>query len=234
MVTLKHVTKAYKNRQVLKDFSYSFESGYIYGIIGSNGSGKSTLLKMITGFETPTSGEVYYLGKRLGTPHPDFSCVWQKPYLFQTDVYANIEYGLRVRKWDKKKRKERVEEMMEQFGVSHIQHQHARTLSGGEGARVAIARAIAVYPRILILDEPTASIDPNHVRVIEHALVEINKKEKITIILVTHNMFQARRIADITLYLQEGRLIEAGPTEQIFLTPKHRETKGFISGELAL
>lgn len=185
----------------------------------------------ITGFIDPNYGEVYINGSRLSSLPNYISIVWQKPYLFQGTVFENIAYGLKVRKVGKLKIKERVIEILKLFNIENIKDQKTNSLSGGESAKVAIARAVATSPQILILDEPTASLDPQSVLDIEKLILNLKMKFNITIIIVTHNMFQAKRIADEILFFADGRLIESGTTSKIFSSPKYDLTKKFISDE---
>jgi len=226
------LSQQYQGRLVVQDFSFQFQPGRIYGIIGANGAGKSTLLRLLSAMEKPSAGRVLLNGKVLTGPVPEISCVWQRPYLFQQSVQRNIRYGLRLRRWPRAAERERLQQLLTVFRLEDMKDQWAPKLSGGETARVAIARAVAPHPKILLLDEPTANLDPSNTRLVERALYEVHEEEGTTIILVTHDMFQAKRLADITLYLSGGRLIEYGPSRTIFQSPVSEETRRFINGEL--
>lgn len=226
------LSQQYQGRLIVQDFTFQFQPGRIYGIIGANGAGKSTLLRLLSVMEKPSAGRVLFNGKVLTGPVPEISCVWQRPYLFQQSVRGNIRYGLRLRRWPRAAERERVQQLLEIFRLQDLKDQWAPKLSGGETARVAIARALAPRPKILLLDEPTANLDPSNTRLVERALNAVHQEEGTTIILVTHDMFQAKRLAEVTLYLSGGKLIEYGPSRTIFQSPGSEETRRFINGEL--
>ena len=231
MIRAKDVMIKIEGKTILKPSSYEFNQGKIYGIIGPNGAGKSTFLKAISGFLKPTSGQVYFQGKPLIKPDQRISIVWQKPYMFQTSVTKNIAYGLKVRHINRYEIQKKVTELLKQFQIEHLASQKATNLSGGETAKVAIARAIITQPSVLILDEPTASMDPQSVYDIEQIIQTISNKWNMTVILVTHNMFQAKRIADETLFFHSGHLIESGKTTRMFENATHELTQKFVTGE---
>jgi len=232
MLNTESLTQIYQERVVLKGFSFSFAPNRIYGIIGPNGAGKSTLMRLISAMEKPYSGLIYYNGKVLEQSIPEIGCVWQKPYLFQTSVAENIAYGLRIRKWKARQRQARVDYLLKTFRLESLKDQWAPRLSVGEAARVAIARAVAPNSRILLLDEPTANLDPGNTRLVEEILAAVQTDEKMTIIIVTHDMFQAKRLAETTLFLANGELVESGPSARLFTSPANIITERFISGEL--
>ncbi len=232
MLVAEGLSQIYQGRQIVQDFTFQFEPGRIYGIIGANGAGKSTLLRLLSAMEKPSAGRTLLQGKELTAPVPEISCVWQRPYLFQQSVRRNIRYGLKIRGWPRKAEQERVQQLLEIFRLEHLQDNWAPKLSGGETARVAIARALAPRPKILLLDEPTANLDPSNTLLVERALYEVHREEQTTIIIVTHDMFQAKRLADVTLYLSGGKLVEYGPSRIIFNSLATEETRRFIRGEL--
>lgn len=229
MITTKEITVEIDEKKILDSISYQFHKGHIYGIIGPNGAGKTTYLKVLSGFLRPAEGIVYFQDKPIIKPQRNIAVVWQKPYLLQTSVYHNVAYGLKVRGINKDKIDRLVFEMLDLFQLSHLAKQKAANISGGESAKAAIARAVITSPDLLILDEPTASLDPQSVLDIEEMILNLKEKYKMTIIFVTHNMFQAKRIADVTLFFYNGKLIEAQPTNQLFLNPFNELTRKFIS-----
>jgi len=232
MLELKKISHCYNKQWVLKEISFQFKPGLIYGIIGPNGAGKSTLLRILTGIERAKEGQVFWDGQELAASIKEMTCMWQKPYLFQRKVKDNLLYGLKVRGWSKDKREERLLYILKKFHLEEYALRDAVSLSGGEGARVALARAVAPQPRLLVLDEPAANLDPFHTAYLESALREISREEGITVIMVTHDLFQAKRVADQTLFLAEGILEEYGRTEDLFTRPSSEKTRKFISGEL--
>ncbi|HHU50238.1 MAG TPA: ATP-binding cassette domain-containing protein [Firmicutes bacterium] len=232
MLTAENLTQTYDGRTVVQNFTFEFPPGKIYGVIGPNGAGKSTLLRLLSAMEKPLSGRVFFQEKPLVEPAPEICCVWQRPYLFQRTVAENIAYGLSIRKRNRQVARRRIEELLAIFKLQELRDQRASKLSGGETARVAIARALAVQPQVLILDEPTANLDPGNTRLVEKVIRRVHQEEGNTVIIVTHDMFQAKRLADITLYLSGGRLIESGCSRQVFGSPFSEETRRFINGEL--
>jgi tungstate transport system ATP-binding protein len=159
------------------------------------------------------------------------SMVTQTSFMFSGSVYYNVSYGLRVRRMGARKVRKRVDEMLEMVGMSAYRDADARTLSGGERQKVAIARALAINPRVLFLDEPTSNIDVASAADIEKHIRYINKERGTTIIMVTHNLFQARRLADEILFINEGRIVEQGPGESLFTQPRDERTAAFLRGE---
>ena len=231
LISTRDIQVILSKKIILNQISYQFYQGKIYGIIGPNGAGKSTYLKVISGFTKPTSGKIYFQGKQLHAPNRNIAVVWQKPYLFQTSVYHNIAYGLKIRGMKRESIKKKVAGILELFQIKHLEDQKAESLSGGEAAKVAIARAVVTSPDLLILDEPTASLDPKSVLDIEKIIADLKVRFNMTIIIVTHNMFQAKRLADETLFFDSGELIEVQSTEGLFDNPLHPMTMKFISGE---
>lgn len=231
MIQVKLKSHGYNGNVVLQNVYHLFAKNQIHGIIGPNGSGKSTLLKLLTCMEKPVDGKILYKGEELTKPNQDIACCWQKPYLFRGTVRYNLEYPMKLRNWDKEKRERRMQELVNNYQLNHLIDRNVIGLSGGETARVAIARAISTNPEVLILDEPSAALDPQNVMHVESLLKQLREQTKLTIIMVTHNMFQAKRIADSTIYLAEGSIIEAGPTVELFSNPQNDKTRQFVTGE---
>lgn len=232
MLEIRNISKKYGDQLVVNNVSFNFEPGKIYGIIGPNGAGKSTLLRLISAFEKPSSGEVLLQNKKLLEPTTKIACMWQKPYLFQTTVFKNIAYGLKVRGIEKREIKKRMEKILKQFRLEDLRDKPAKFLSGGEGARVALARAIACDSPIIVLDEPAANLDPPNTRMMEEILLKVQKEKNLTVIIVTHDMFQARRLADYTLFMENGIIKEANFTCELFTKPLEKSTQRFLQGLL--
>lgn len=239
ILEVKKLSKVYDNREVLNIEHLSFRRGRIYGIIGPSGAGKSTFLRLVNLLEQPTKGEIYFKGKPISkNGHPDLlvqremTMVFQKPLLFQTSVEENIAYGLKARRFPRGEIKARVDFLLEKVGLKELASRDARTLSGGEAQRVALARAVAFEPALLLLDEPTANLDPSNVELIEKLILELNRDTRMTIIMVTHNIFQARRVAEEVIFLHQGRVVEKGENEKIFASPKDPRTKAFVEGRM--
>ncbi|PKM83663.1 MAG: phosphate ABC transporter ATP-binding protein, partial [Firmicutes bacterium HGW-Firmicutes-13] len=238
LLSVKNLTKVY-NKEVLNIKSLSLEEGKIYGIMGPSGCGKSTLLRVINFLEKPTTGSISFNGR----PVPlngflplnyrrSMTLVSQKPVLFRTSVKENIAYGLKIRGKRGEEVDKKVSCLLEKIGLQEFADRHAASLSGGEAQRVAIARAVAFDPQILLLDEPTANLDPSNVEIIENLIVELNRSLGITIVLVTHNIFQARRITDYAIFMYDGTVVEAGETEKLFISPEDPRTQSFVEGRM--
>lgn len=231
---LKDIIREYKNRRVL-DIPYGkIKSGSRTAIVGSNGAGKSTLLNVIAGLDTEHSGHVFYGEdkKSFDDYSREITMVFQKPYLISTTVEKNIAFPMKIRGFSDEEQEERVSSLCEELSLTHLRKQKSWKLSGGETQKVALARAIAFSPSLLILDEPTANIDPSTTSEIERMLFKINKEEGTTMLFVTHNLVQAKRVCNHMIFLSQGRLIEEGPLPELLEEPKKELTKKFIAGEL--
>jgi tungstate transport system ATP-binding protein len=210
-------------------------SGEILCLLGPNGAGKSTLLRLLAGVERPDAGEVWLDGSRIDLPDVPpavrrrITMVFQRPLMLDGTVRANLEYGLRLRRRD---RRQPVENVLGRLGLGRIATQAARTTSGGQQQLVALARALAVEPDVLILDEPTASLDPAHVALVERVVADDNQRRGTTVIWATHNAFQARRVARRAGLLLDGRLVEASEVRAFFEAPSDPRTAAFVRGEM--
>ena len=237
MLELYNISKVYGTKTVLNRISYKFTPGKTYALIGPSGAGKSTLLKIIDLLENPTDGRILYNGSEVKNDterlalQRKLGMVFQQPVLFSGTVLDNLFYGLKVRGQKLASNKGKLLQTLEKVGLVKMERQQATTLSGGEAQRLALARAMVLEPELFLLDEPTANLDPANVRLMEELLKEIKLKGT-TIIMVTHNLFQAKRLADEVLFLYEGKLIEAGKVEKLFSSPEHELTKAFINGEM--
>ena len=240
ILKIEHLYKKYSNKYVLEDINLEVQKGELFTIIGPNGAGKTTLLRLIDLLDSPTSGRIIFDG--IDTTKCSeaekihlrrrMSFVFQKPVLFNTTVFENVAYGLKIRGVDKSTIKKKVMEILELVGLDGLWNKQAIKLSGGEAQRVALARALVVEPKVLLLDEPTANLDPRNTSIIEKIILNVNKKRKTTIVMATHNMFQAKRIAHRIAFLFYGKIIEIGKPEQIFTKPKDPRTEAFIKGEI--
>lgn len=234
--SLHNVTRHYGKRQVLNIESLDVFPGEILGLVGPSGAGKSTLLRILNFLEVPTSGLVEFHRKPFSPEHEmplemrrKVTTVFQQPMLLERSVYDNVAYGLRLR--GERNGDQRVLKSLEQVGLSGFSHQRARTLSGGEAQRVALARAMVIQPEVLLLDEPTANLDPYNIGLIEEIIQHL-KSQGVTLILVTHNIFQARRLADRVAFLLEGKIVEVAGVDQFFESPRDSRTKAFVNGEM--
>jgi len=234
-IQIDKLTKEYNEKKVLDVNQLKIEAGILCGIIGPNGSGKSTLLKLISDIEEKSTGEIFYGEKRAKKPPLDFmTFVFQKPYLIRTTVEKNIAYPLKIRKWRKEQIDQRVDELIKEMGLEENRRQNAWELSGGEMQKVALARALSFKPKLLLLDEPTANIDPNTIATMEKIIVKANKEDNTTVCIVTHNLLQAKRICTHVMLMNKGQVVEKNTTYNIFEEPKEKTTQKFINGELLI
>ncbi|UCG66358.1 MAG: ABC transporter ATP-binding protein [Deltaproteobacteria bacterium] len=217
---IRELTKGYHSKKVLDIPSLTIKKGKIYGVIGPNGSGKTTLLSILSLLMPPTSGTIYLEGVDIDKAdkhslRQNVTLVLQNPLLFNTTVGNNIIYGLKARGVKKGEQKKRLEECLKLVGLDGFEKRRAREHSGGEIQRIAIARALALNPRVLLLDEPTANVDRGSVALLEKILKELNQRFKITVILATHDITQAYRISDEVICLFEGKLARS-PLENLY------------------
>ncbi len=243
---------SYERETVLEDLSLAVEPGEVVAVIGPSGVGKTTLLRLLALSERPDSGAVTLDGVDPWTVDDEarlalrrrLGMVFQEPSLFDGSVARNVEYGLRVRRqWTQRIREgfaglvgsnglsPAATEALEVVGLANSVAQSTSDLSGGEAQRVSFARALAYDPDVLLLDEPTSDLDPRNTSVIEEAILEASDRD-IGVLVATHDMHQARRIADRTAVLLGRSLAEVGPTEQVFENPDDDRTEQFVSGEL--
>lgn len=232
-VYMENLTKEYEGRKVLDTGTLLIEDGALCGIIGPNGAGKSTLLNLIAGLMKPTDGSLLY-GEELSAsaPFKEMTMVFQAPYLIRTTVEKNIAYPLKLRGWDDAAIEARIRELTEELGLTDFRKQKSWNLSGGETQKVALARALSFRPKLLLLDEPTANVDPSTTAEIERMLRKINEKEGTTVILITHNLVQAKRVCKEVLFMDQGKVVEFGISETVLRDPKQELTKRFVAGEL--
>ena len=230
LVGLRH---RYGARVVLDIPHLSIPRGETLGVIGPSGAGKSTLLRLLQGLERPSEGTIGIDGSPMPHPLPlslarRITTVFQRPLMLDRTVRDNVLFGLRVRG---RKGRAPAEPLLARLGLSHLANTPARRLSGGEVQRVALARAMAIEPDVLLLDEPAANLDPANVARVE-AFIRDAQARGTTIVLVTHNTHEARRLAHRTLLLIEGAVVETGPTAAFFESPADARTRAFLAGEL--
>jgi len=239
-IIIKNLKKIYGERTVLDIEELKIEAGSFCGVIGPNGAGKSTLLNIIAGLDKQTEGGVIYggsiesQGNPEEIPYRDMTMVFQSPYLIRTSTEKNIAYPLKLRGWNENETAKRVDELTEELGLKSLRKQKAWTLSAGETQKTALARALSFRPKLLLLDEPTANIDPSTTGEIERILKKINGEDGTTIIIITHNLAQARRLCDKIVFMHNGKAIETGDCTSILKTPCKQLTQSFINGELII
>ena len=239
MISVRDLWKSYGDKSVLQGISFKADNGEIYCIIGPNGSGKTTALKIIDLLEEPDKGEVLFnnvnilhlKNRERITYRKRIAMVFQQPTLYNMKVRDNIALGLKIRKMDKTSIKEEVDEALRAVNLVEYRDKHAYTLSGGEGQRLCLAMALALKPELLLLDEPTANLDPTNMIVVEKIIKEYARKGG-TVIFTTHNMFEAKRLASTIALLVDGTIIEEDTIEDFFNNPKDNRTVKFVKGEI--
>jgi tungstate transport system ATP-binding protein len=228
---LEDVSFAAAGRQIIERVSCEFAAGPRTVILGPNGSGKSVLMRLCHGLLTPTSGRIVWRGSRdEGRPRSQ-AMVFQRPVMLRRAALANVTYGLALAGVPKARRDDRAREVLDAVGLSPVANRAARVLSGGEQQKLALARAWALEPEVLFLDEPTANLDPGATREVERIVDQIHASGT-KIVMTTHNLGQARRLADEILFISAGRLADHAPVERFFAQPSTAEAAAFIKGEL--
>ncbi len=228
----------YGEQDILRNINIRVDRGEVFALIGPTGSGKTTLLRLIDPIDAPASGRIYFAGtditesgRRRLEARRRMAFVLQKPIVFNTSVYDNIAYGLSWRGVSRNSIRARVSSVLEMVGLTPDKKRNARTLSGGEVQRVAIARAIALEPEVLLLDEPTANLDPISTARIEELITNIIHRYDTTIIMATHDMSQGQRLADRVGMLLNGEIVQTGDWREVFSSPRNREVADFVGVE---
>lgn len=245
ILTTENVRLYYGEKEALHGINLDYDKFGITALIGPSGSGKSTYLRALNRMHDLTdnvtvNGTFLFKGQDIYAPstdtvelRKDIGMVFQQPNPFPFSIYDNVAFGMRI---SGEKNKAVLDEMVETSlkqaaiwnEVKDNLHKSALSLSGGQQQRVSIARALATSPEILLLDEPTAALDPVSAHAVENTLMQL--RDKLTMIIVTHSMAQASRISDRTAFFMNGDLIEANDTKKMFLDPDKKETQDYISG----
>lgn len=238
LVEVVGLSHSYGEREVLKGLNLGIGKGEVFALIGPTGAGKTTLLRIIDLLEVPGAGKIYFDGKcipRSGKQRLEIrrrmSFIHQKPQVFNLSVYDNVACGLRWRGEEKNKTAEKVDHILEMIGLKGYKNRNARTLSGGEAQRVALARSLVLEPEVLLLDEPTANLDPISTAKIEQLISYIARQHNTTMIIATHDMSQGQQLADRIGVLLDGRLVQTGNVTDIFRSPQNEEVAHFVGME---
>ena len=221
LAELNNLTKCFGNRTALDDITLQIEEGEVLALLGPNGSGKTTLLKVLAFLEKPDGGKVKFQGETVTEKNSErmrlqSAMVFQRTLLFSTTVFNNVAYGLRMRKTPKTVIEEEVRNALKLVKLEGFDKRSAKRLSGGEQQRVALARALVLKTRLLLLDEPTANLDPKNASILEEVIATANRELKTTIVMATHNMFQARALPHRIALINDGKITEVGKSADVF------------------
>ena len=244
-VSVRNLNFHYDNHQALWENSLDIAANRVTAIIGPSGCGKSTHIRVYNRIfelyrDQRAEGEVILDGENILNPNVDVielrrrvGMIFQKPTPFPMSIFENVAYGLRMHfRLNRDELATRVEAALRQAAlwdeVRNLLDRPGMALSGGQQQRLCVARAIAVEPEVILMDEPTSAVDPIAMAKIEDLIEEL--KEKYTIVIVTHNMQQAARVSDFTAFFYEGRIVEFGPTEKIFTKPASKQTEDYVTG----
>jgi len=235
MIEVRGVSKRYGEVEALRGVSLKVGRGEALTIVGPNGSGKTTLLKIMAALERPTGGEVYFDGVKIGEGNAALvrrriTMVFQRAVVLRGSVRDNVAYGLRLRGLPRAEVDRRVSEALEVVGLRGLEGRIARGLSGGEQQRLSLARALALECDLLLLDEPTANLDPGSLSVVKETISWLNSETETTIVMATHNLLQAAELSERLVLLDRGEVVEAGRPGALLLRPS-KEMARFARSE---
>jgi tungstate transport system ATP-binding protein len=221
LLELQGINQRYGKVQALRDINLTVGEGVIMAVVGASGAGKTTLLRLIAGLDDPIAGAILLRGSQADSNalRRIATMVFQRAVMFNTSVYENVAYALKLKGLSRSEIDRKVHETLRMVGLDGFEGRRAKKLSGGEQQRVSLARAIALEPEMLLLDEPTLNLDPRNVAIIESVISDLNRERKTTIILSTHNMLEARELASQVAVLRDGELAQFGDANEIFTRP---------------
>jgi tungstate transport system ATP-binding protein len=241
VIRLSGISRTAGRKTILEKIDLEIKPGEIFTLIGPSGSGKTSLLRIIDFLDKPTTGTMFFDKKEISAYEKDrlavrrrMAMVFQKPAVLNTTVAKNVAFGLKFRGVEIEQITTRVRDALALVGLSHMEGRRAVTLSGGEMQRVAIARAMVTHPEVLLLDEPTANLDPVNAEIIEDLVIRINKKFHTTIIFSTHDMIQGQRLADRIGVIMDGRMVQVGDLHDIFYRPIGIDIARFVGIDTVL
>ena len=237
ILKVEHLDKYYGNWQALHDIKFNLKKGEVLTLLGPSGSGKSTLLRTLNGLEDYQKGSIYFHDKKTDPTTKEWQLLRQKiGMVFQSyDLFPNLTVlenillaPVKVQKRQEDEVRKQTEELLERVGMQDYENSYPRELSGGQKQRVAIVRAMAMNPEILLLDEITASLDPEMVRGVQEIVEHLSNRDHMTMIVVTHQMNFAEKIADEVLFLEDGRILEDTPGKDFFKNPQTARAREFL------
>ena len=231
-LSLKNISKKYKDKEILKNITFDIKEGELVCILGPSGCGKTTLLNIIGGFVSDYSGDVFLSDENINNIPPEkreIATVFQSYGLFtHKNVIDNVSYGLKLLKIDKNTRENRAKEMLEKVGLASYEKKKIKELSGGEQQRVAIARSMVLNPKLLLLDEPLSNLDVHLRDVMRKEIKRIQKQFGVTMIIVTHDQEDAFKLANRVIVINEGHIEQIGTPEELYKEPKNNFISSFI------
>ncbi len=230
-LTFRDVSLEIGGTRLIKDLNCTLEAGPRTMILGANGAGKSLFLRLCHGLIRPTTGRVLWQGAKGRDPADAQAMVFQRPVMLRRSVAANVDYALKLRGMAAAERRAAVEDALGHTGLRRLSLTPARVLSIGEQQKLALARAWALQPEVLFLDEPTASLDPTATHAVEQIINAIDAAGT-RIVMTTHDLGQARRLGDEVMFLNRGRLLEMAPADRFFKQPENDLAQAFLKGEL--
>lgn len=237
ILKVEHLNQFYGDWQALHDINFTLNRGEVLTLLGPSGSGKSTLLRCLNGLENYKSGTIYFEGKKVDPTEKNWQNIRQKiGMVFQSyDLFPNLTVMenilLAPRKVQKRSEvdvKQEATKLLRRVGLEKYVNAYPRELSGGQKQRIAIVRALAMHPEIMLFDEVTASLDPEMVRGILKIMSDLSEKDHMTMIIVTHEMSFAAKIADQVLFLEDGKILEDTPGKEFFTKPKTKRAQEFL------
>lgn len=231
IVRIDRLTSTINGKTILSDLQLTLRQNGVTAIMGFNGSGKSTLLRVLAGLIGPTAGTVSWQLPATAEGGTERAVVFQRPVILRRSVTANIRHALSSLALPADELRQRIADALDACRLAKLQDTPARRLSGGEQQRLAMARALARNPQVLLLDEPTANLDPSATRAIEQ-IIRNSAAAGTRVIIVTHDAAQARRLADDVVFLAGGRVVEHSPAAKFFDNPDHQTARDFLAGRL--
>ena len=237
VLRVEHLNKFYGKHQVFFGYSFSLNKGEVLTLLGPSGSGKSTLLRTVNGLEEYEGGVIYFHGKKINPSPKEWQLLRQKiRMVFQSyDLFPNLSVmenillaPVKVQKRDEAEVKQEAVKLLEQVGLANYAKAYPRELSGGQKQRIAIVRALIMHPEVMLFDEITASLDPEMVRGVLDIMQRLSDNEHMTMIIVTHEMNFAARIADKVLFLEDGKILEETPGKEFFTKPQTKRAQEFL------
>ncbi|TGE34432.1 ATP-binding cassette domain-containing protein [Desulfosporosinus sp. Sb-LF] len=234
MLEARDITWTKEHKIILRNIHFHISPGECVGLIGPNGSGKSSLLKILAFLESPTSGQLYFQGQPIPKNVPlamrrKIAIVFQEALLLNTRVFDNVAIGLKIRHLPKEKIRKQVDYWLEQFGVIHLSQQSARSLSGGEAQRVSLARAFAMEPDVLFLDEPFSALDAPTKEGLRIDLAQVFNSTRTTTVLVSHDFKDIAQLTNRALILLNGQVLAEGSPSELLSNPQKEDVNRFLA-----